>query len=148
MIKVMEVINLLHFGNRSELRQWLKENHNIEKCCWVVTYRSKRPPEWPAIPYIEVVEEALCFGWIDSTLKRLPDGRLAQRLSPRRAKSHWTQLNMDRCVDLEDRGLMTEAGRRAFEKAFEYEIIPPDSELNQRIKEETKFRRPGMYKES
>ena len=144
----MEIVNLLHFENRSELRQWLKENHNKEKCCWVVTYRSKCPPEWPAIPYIEVVEEALCFGWIDSTLKRLPDGRLAQRLSPRRPKSHWTQLNMDRCVDLEDRGLMTEVGRQAFEKAFEYEIIPPDSELNQKIKEEAKIRRPGMYKES
>ena len=90
---------------------------------------------------------ALCFGWIDSTLNRLPDGRLAQRLSPRRAKSHWTQLNMDRCVDLEDRGLMTEAGRQAFEKAFEYEIIPPDSEINQRIKEEAKLRRPGMYEQ-
>ena len=113
----MEIVNLLHFENRSELRQWLKENHNKEKCCWVVTYRSKCPPEWSAIPYIEVVEEALCFGWIDSTLKRLPDGRLVQRLSPRRAKSHWTQLNMDRCVDLQDRGLMTEAGRRAFESS-------------------------------
>ena len=100
----------------------------------MVTYRSKFPPEWPAIPYIEEVEEALCFGWIDSTLKRLPDGQLAQRLSPRRPKSHWTQLNMDRCVDLEDRGLMTEAGRQAFEKSFEYKIIPPDSELNQRVK--------------
>ena len=141
----MEIANLLHFENRSELRQWFKENYNKEKCCWVVTYRSKCPPEWPAIPYIEVVEEALCCGWIDSTLKRLPDGRLAQRLSPRRAKSHWTQLNMNRCVDLEDRGLMTEAGRQAFEKAFEYEIIPPDSEINQRIKEEAKLRRPGMY---
>ena len=143
----MEIINLLHFGNRSELRQWLKENHNIEKCCWVVTYRSKCPPKWPAIPYNEVVEEALCFGWIDSTLKRLPDGRLVQRLSPRRPKSHWTQLNMDRCMDLEDRGLMTEAGRQAFEKAFEYEIIPPDSEVNQRIKEEAKLRRPELYKQ-
>ena len=111
----------------------------------MVTFRSKCPPECPAIPYIEVVEEALCFGWIDSTLKRLPDGWLAQRLSPRRAKSHWTKLNMDRCVDLEDRGLMTEAGRQAFEQAFEYEIIPPDSEINQRIKEEAKLRRPGMY---
>ena len=142
----MEVINLRHYRNLVELRQWLKENHNKEKCCWVVTYRSKCPFEWPAIPYIDVVEEALCFGWIDSTLKRLPDGRLAQRLSPRRDKSHWTQLNMDRCVDLEDRGLMTEAGRRAFEQAFEYEIIPPDSEIKQRIKEEAKLRRPGMYK--
>ena len=141
----MEIVNLLHFENRSELRQWLKESHNKEKCCWVVTYRGKYPPEWPAIPYIEVVEEALCFGWIDSTLKRLPDGRLAQRLSPRRAKSHWTQLNMDRCVELEDRGLMTEAGRRAFEKAFEYEIIPPDSKISQRLEEENILRRPGMY---
>ena len=71
---------------------------------------------------------------------------LTQRLSPRQPKSHWTQLNMDKCVDLEDRGLMTEAGRQAFEKIFEYEIIPPDSEINQRIKEEVKLRRPGMYK--
>ena len=144
----MGVVNLLHFESRAELRQWLKGNHNKEKCCWVVTYRSKFPPEWPVIPHIEVVEEALCFGWIDSTLKRLPDGRLAQRLSPRRPKSHWTQLNMNRCVDLEDRGLMTEAGRRTFENAFEYKIIPPDSELNQKIKKEAKIRRPGMYKES
>ena len=144
----MGVVNLLHFESRAELRQWLKGNHNKEKCCWVVTYRSKFPPEWPVIPHIEVVEEALCFGWIDSTLKRLPDGRLAQRLSPRRPKSHWTQLNMNRCVDLEDRGLMTEAGRRTFENAFEYKIIPPDSELNQWIKEENKLRRPELYKES
>ena len=72
------------------------------------------------IERMDVVEEALCFGWIDSTLKKLPDGRLVQRLSPRRKNSHWTQLNMDRCMDLEDRGLMTEAGRRAFENAYGY----------------------------
>lgn len=140
----MEVVNLLHLSSRSELRRWLEENHNKEKCCWVVTYRSKCP-EWSAVPYIEVVEEPLCFGWIDSTLKRLPDGRLAQCLSPRRPKGHWTQLNMDRCMDLEDRGLMIKAGRLAFEKSFEYEIVPPDSEMSQRIEEENKLRRPGMY---
>ena len=81
--------------------------------------RAKTPP--PGIlPYIDVVEEALCFGWIDSTLKKLPDGRLAQRLSPRRKNSHWTRLNMDRCMDLEDRGLMTPAGRRAFFRESTY----------------------------
>lgn len=110
----MEIVNLLQFEYRSQLRKWLEENHNKEKSCWVVMYRSQKP-EWQALPYIDVVEEALCFGWIDSTLKRLPDGRLAQRLSPRRKKSHWTQLNMDRCMDLEDRGLMTASGRAAFE---------------------------------
>ena len=141
----MEIINLLHFKDRSELRQWLTDNHCKEKCCWVVTYRSKCP-EWLAIPYIEVVEEALCFGWIDSTLKRLPDGRLVQRLSPRRPKGHWTQLNLDRCMELEDRGLMTDAGRSAFEKAFEYEVVTTDSEMNRMIEDENKLRRPKLYK--
>ena len=125
----MEIVNLLHFKNRSELRQWLKENHRKEKCCWVVTYRSKCP-EWPAIPYIDVVEEALCFGWIDSTLKKLPDGRLAQRLSPRRKNSHWTRLNMERCMDLEARGLMTPAGRRAFNVADKTEKTKPEFQQN------------------
>ena len=109
----MQITNLLQFSQRSELRQWLEDNHNKEKCCWVVMYRSKKP-EWPAIAYIDVVEEALCFGWIDSTLKRLPDGRLAQRLSPRRKKSHWTVLNKQRCRELISRGLITEAGLKAY----------------------------------
>ena len=55
--------------------------------------------------------------FIDSTLKRLPDGRLAQRLSPRRKGSHWTELNKARCADLEARGLMTDAGRNALAQA-------------------------------
>lgn len=85
----MEVENLLHFAERAELRRWLMENHTTERVCWVVTSRAKQPPKG-VIPYLEVVEEALCFGWIDSTVKRLDDGRLAQRLSPRRKRSHWT----------------------------------------------------------
>lgn len=111
----MEIINLLRFTHRDELRQWLELNHNVEKVCWVVTSRSKQPQEG-VIPYVEVVEEALCFGWIDSTVKRLPDGLLAQRLSPRRRGSHWTELNIMRCADLERRGLMTDAGRRELKK--------------------------------
>ena len=132
----MDVINLLHLSTRSKLRQWLAENHDREKFCWVVTYRSKCP-EWTAIPYIDVVEEALCFGWIDSTLKRLPDGRLVQRLSPRRPKSHWTQLNVDRCMALEDRGLMTDAGRRAMERGIRgMGLSPLKLEAGQRSREE------------
>lgn len=113
----MEVVNLLHFAKREELRRWFEENHALESCCWVVMYRTKQP-EWDAIAYIDVVEEALCFGWIDSTLKRLPDGRLVQRLSPRRKGSHWTELNKQRCANLENRGLMTDAGRKEWERAL------------------------------
>ena len=122
----MEIINLLDFTDRIELREWLKVNHNRVKSCWVVTSRSKQPT-YECIPYIEVVEEALCFGWIDSTLKKLPDGCLAQRLSPHRKGSHWTELNKERCINLEDRGLMTDAGHQAFEKAYSYEIVPKGS---------------------
>ena len=106
----MEVINLLSFKKRRQLRRWFEQNHNKERECWVVMYR-KQKPEWDALAYIDIVEEALCFGWIDSTNKKLPDGRLAQRLSPRRKGSNWTELNKQRCLDLEQRGLMTEAGR-------------------------------------
>ena len=113
----MDITLLLEFQARRLLREWLQENHSTAKDCWVVTSRSKNPPPG-LIPYIEVVEEALCFGWIDSTLKRLPDGRLAQRLSPRRKGSHWTELNKQRCQELESRGLMTPAGRDALDGAI------------------------------
>jgi len=108
----MEITNLLEFRERSELREWLEQNHAKERFCWVTMYRTKIP-RTDCMPYLDVVEEALCFGWIDSTLKKLPDGRLAQRLSPRVKKSHWTELNKQRCADLEIRGLMTAAGRKA-----------------------------------
>ena len=112
----MEITNLLPCTTRGEFRAWLTTHHTTEKECWVVISRSKSPVQG-VIPYIDVVEEALCFGWIDSTLKRLADGRLAQRLSPRRKTSHWTELNKARCADLEARGLMTDAGRCALAAA-------------------------------
>lgn len=111
-IKCMEVTNLLEFSERGALRAWLEANHDKERACWVAVYRTKIPKE-NCLPYIEVVEEALCFGWIDSTVKRLEDGRMAQRLSPRAKKSHWTARNIQRCAELEKQGLMTPAGRRA-----------------------------------
>lgn len=111
----MTILNLLEYSERTQLREWLMANHAEAKECWVTTYRTKIPRE-DAIPYLDMVEEALCFGWIDSTYKRLPDGRGAQRLSPRRKNSHWTELNIRRCEELERRGLMTDAGRAALPK--------------------------------
>ena len=118
----MEIDNLLEFGDRRQLREWLEGHHATAGHCWVAAFRSRRP-DGVALPYLDIVEEALCFGWIDSTNKRLPDGRLAQRLSPRRKGSHWTQLNKDRCRDLEARGLMTPAGRAALAQAVVSYVI-------------------------
>ena len=112
----MEIVNLLEYTEREQLREWLLANHDVARQCWVAIYRGKTKPEEACLPYIEVVEEALCFGWIDSTLKRLGDGRLAQRLSPRRKGSHWTELNIQRCREMIKNGRMTAAGLQAMPK--------------------------------
>ena len=64
----MEITNLLTFTDRRQLREWFEQNHLSERCCWVACNRSKTAKP-DTLPYIEIVEEALCFGWIDSTLK-------------------------------------------------------------------------------
>ena len=111
----MDIDNLLEYNDREQLRWWLEENHSTTHHCWVATYRGKTPMP-NALPYLAVVEEALCFGWIDSTVKRMPDGRLAQRISPRRKNSHWTERNLARVNYLEQRGLMTPAGIQAADR--------------------------------
>ncbi|MBR1928681.1 MAG: hypothetical protein IJ834_02945 [Paludibacteraceae bacterium] len=100
----MEISVLLEYNHRDELRRWLETNHATCSEVWGACSRSRQlPPN--TLPYLDIVEEALYFGWIDSTLKRLADGRLAQRLSPRRKNSHWTELNIQRCEQLKKRDL-------------------------------------------
>lgn len=106
----MELKNLLNVRNRDELRLWLKENHQTEKECWVIVKRGK-PKNDETFWYLDAVEEALCFGWIDSTCKKTTDGFTAQRLSPRQKRSNWTELNKERCRRMEKIGRMTDEGR-------------------------------------
>lgn len=109
----MEFRNLLEAKNREELRQWLKENHAKESECWVVVKRG-RPNGKETFWYLDAVEEALCFGWIDSTTKRISDACTVQRLTPRQKRSPWSELNKERCRRLERLGRMTDAGRAVF----------------------------------
>lgn len=107
-----EIHNLLHVKSRQEFREWLMQNHNKEKDCWVVVKRG-RPKDDGTFWYIDAVEEALCFGWIDSTYKKLSDTVTGQRFCVRRKRSNWTELNKERCRRIERLGLMTDAGRAA-----------------------------------
>lgn len=106
----MEPINLLNAKNRDELREWLKNNYSSEKECWVVVKRG-RPKDDGTFWYIDAVEEAMCFGWIDSTTKKLDTGITAQKLAPRKKGSLWSELNKERCRRMEKLGRMTDAGR-------------------------------------
>lgn len=118
----MEVTDLLCFRTREEFREWLLENHHCKKFCWITTSRGSIPD---AVPYLDAVEEALCFGWIDGTMKKLDDGKLVQRFSPRTKNSNWTELNKERARRLEKLGMMTEAGRRILpDLDAEFEIHP------------------------
>lgn len=107
----MDLQNLLPAQNREELRQWLSENHKKERECWVVVKRGRPVEDGKTFWYIDAVEEAMCFGWIDSTTKKLDNGVTAQRLAPRRKGSLWSELNKERCRRMERLGRMTDAGR-------------------------------------
>ena len=88
---------------------------------------TRKTCETGAFPYLDAVEEALCFGWIDSTLKTLPTGQCVQRFSPRKPRSRWTELNKERCRRLEQLGQMTDAGRAVLPDMTETGfVIEPD----------------------
>lgn len=104
-----EYKNVLNSKNRQDFRAWLTENGKTESECWVALKRG-RPKEDGAFYYLDAVEEALCFGWIDSTQKVIEGVRM-QRFSPRQKNSPWTELNKERVRRLERLGIMTDSGR-------------------------------------
>jgi uncharacterized protein YdeI (YjbR/CyaY-like superfamily) len=101
-------LNLLYVTNRDDWRKWLERNHAKEKDVWLVYY--KKHTGTPRLPYDHAVEEALCFGWIDTTVKRLDDDRFAQRFTPRTNTGNWSELNRQRLQKMIAAGKMTEAG--------------------------------------
>ena len=106
----MEVTNLLDIHTREELYLWYLANHDIESEFWLRINRASEP--YPGVVgYIDAVEVALCFGWIDSTMKRIDDGKPVQRFTPRRKGCNWCEQNIERCRRLVKLGEMTPAGR-------------------------------------
>jgi uncharacterized protein YdeI (YjbR/CyaY-like superfamily) len=106
---------IFHAETRAEWRGWLEANHASLPGVWLCSWRT--PTGRARCPYPDAVEEALCFGWIDSTASTLDEERGLQLMTPRKAKSTWTRLNRQRVADMEAAGLMTEAGRRSVEVA-------------------------------
>jgi uncharacterized protein YdeI (YjbR/CyaY-like superfamily) len=94
--------------DRATWRQWLADNHKTSKGVWLICFKKKTGK--PCVPYIDSVEEALCFGWIDSVKKIRDDMSSKQFFSPRKPKSGWAKTNKERVERLITEGLMTEAG--------------------------------------
>jgi uncharacterized protein YdeI (YjbR/CyaY-like superfamily) len=106
---------IFHPRDLAAWRAWLDHHHRTARGVWVASWR--KASGRAAVPYAQLVEEAICFGWIDSTVNILDDERGLQLMTPRQPKSTWTRLNRQRVAALESDGRMTEAGRAAVEIA-------------------------------
>ncbi len=123
--------------SRAELRAWLAQNHGQTDGVWLVTFKKHRPDKYLA--YDELVEEAICFGWIDSLPRKLDEDRTMHWLSPRKPGSGWSRRNKERVERLLAAGLLEPAGLEKIEAAkpdgswsamdaIEDLEIPPDLE--------------------
>ncbi len=107
----MEITQTLYVHQVSYWRRWLKKNHNATREIWLVYY--KKASGKPRIAYNDAVDEALCFGWIDSTVKKLDQDRFCQRFTPRKPGSPCSEMNKARAHRMIKEGRMTPAGLEA-----------------------------------
>src|SRR5918995_1865922 len=104
-------LDTLDIRTRKHWRTWLRKNHQSSPGVWVVCH--KEHTGVPCLSYEDLVREALCFGWIDSLIKRLDEDRYALKVTPRQPTSKWSDLNRKRWAELEAAGLLTSAGLAA-----------------------------------
>lgn len=121
----MKVGKTLEVSNRKEWRAWLRAHHNDRDEVWLVFYKKASGKQ--TIPYDHAVEEALCYGWIDSVVKKLDENRRAQRFSPRKPKSQLSETNKERIRRLIKSRKMTKAGLAAVQGQLDEKFsIAPD----------------------
>jgi uncharacterized protein YdeI (YjbR/CyaY-like superfamily) len=137
MAETIDKYERFYAKDRQEWREWLERNHASSPGVWLIYY--KKNSGKPRVDYADAVEEALCFGWIDSKANTLDEERSMQIFTPRKAKSPWSKLNKQRIEKLIEQGLMTPAGLEKIEAAkkdgswrlydkVEDLTIPPDLE--------------------
>jgi uncharacterized protein YdeI (YjbR/CyaY-like superfamily) len=103
-----KALKLLKVPSRQEWRTWLREHYDSASEVWLVFW--KRRTGVTSLSYTDAVEEALCFGWIDSIVRRLDDVQYARKFTPRKADSRWSSINRRRYEDLKSRGLLAASG--------------------------------------
>ena len=101
----------LQVRSRPQWRTWLAKHHTSSPGVWLVRYKAHTGGK--SIPYEDTVREALCFGWIDSLIKRLDNDRYALKVTPRQPTSKWSDINRKRWAELKAAGLLTSAGLAA-----------------------------------
>ncbi|TAF64690.1 MAG: hypothetical protein EAZ55_10645 [Cytophagales bacterium] len=111
MIDAQKEENSFYAKDRQTWRDWLQENHETKKAVWLIIYRKNTNTS--SVSYPEAVDEALCFGWIDSSVRKRDEESFYQFFSKRNPKSNWSKLNKEKIAYLTEQNLMTEAGKKA-----------------------------------
>jgi uncharacterized protein YdeI (YjbR/CyaY-like superfamily) len=114
----MNFPNQLYFPDRKKWRAWLIQNHDKEKEAWLIYY--KKHTGKPQVSYEEAVEEALCFGWIDSTVRRIDDERYMQRFTPRNPSGKWSRDNILRVKKMIEQKRMTPSGLVKYQEILDH----------------------------
>jgi uncharacterized protein YdeI (YjbR/CyaY-like superfamily) len=104
----MKDFDKIHFKNRGDFRHWLEKNHRKSQGIWMIFY--KKHTKRDNITYDESVEEAICFGWIDSILKKVDEDKYIRKFTPRTNTKNWSDANKRRATKLIKNGKMNEAG--------------------------------------
>src|SRR5688572_19767277 len=123
----MAELELLDIRTRAKWRAWLGKHHASSRGVWMVFHKAHTDVK--SMPYEDFVREALCFGWIDSLVKRLDDDRFAIKVTPRKATSKWSDLNRKRWTELKRAGLLKPAGLAAAPTENRYAPKPRIPEL-------------------
>ena len=121
----MKITETVYAKDRTEWRRWLAKNHKRKHEIWLIYYRKATGKK--RIPYNDAIEEALCYGWIDSTAKKIDGERFAQRFSKRRPDSELSQMNLERVRKLIAQKKMTKAGLAAIAHVFNPKDAAPAS---------------------
>lgn len=123
----MDITQTLYFTDRKDWRKWLKKHYTTETEIWLVY--PKKATGKPRIEYNDAVEEALCFGWIDSINKRLDDDHTVQRFSPRKPKAKYSQANIERLRYLVEKKMVIKEVVETLDDVLNEEFIISDDIL-------------------
>jgi len=113
----MTAVEELYMTNRDEWREWLQNNYDARAEVWLIFF--KKQTGKPSISYDDAVEEALCFGWIDSIIKRIDEDKFARKFTRRKSKSKWSNVNKERARKMIREGRMREPGLSQVREAKE-----------------------------
>ncbi|MBL7113909.1 MAG: YdeI/OmpD-associated family protein [Bacteroidales bacterium] len=130
-MNLLDQYDTIYIPERKEWRKWLEENGDMVDGIWHIFY--KKHTGIPSLPYNDAVEEALCFGWIDSLVRRVDDEKYIQKFTPRKPRSSWSVSNVNRVKKMIAEGKMTEKGMELYNYAMEKGILPDDTQAKDKV---------------